>query len=61
MIKTREEELLKLIKLYQNLVFGRGSIIGLIGCLDPYYTDTFNEDIAFIEEVEKKYLDDDII
>lgn len=55
-METREEELLKLIKLYQNLVFGKGSIIGLVNCLDPYYTDTFDEDIAFIEEVEKKII-----
>jgi hypothetical protein len=53
-MEEREKELIKLIILYQNLVFGKGSIIGVLDCLDEYYTDTFDEDVSFIEDVQDK-------
>jgi len=42
----------ELIKAYEKLVFGEGTNIGLLQCLDPYYIGAFDEDIANIEKLK---------
>lgn len=48
-----DDKVKELIGLYEQIIHGDSSLMGLLDCLDPYYKESWELQLKQIEELKK--------